>query len=47
MLISGVLDIPDHSLLISSESAFPEQTSVFCERIDSMGKKRPYVSAGY
>lgn len=40
-LISGALDIPDHSLLISSESAFPAQMSIFCGRIDSMAKKDP------
>lgn len=40
-LISGALDIPDQSLLISSESAFPAQATIFCERIDSTGKKDP------
>lgn len=40
-LISCALDIPDHSLPISSELAFPAQMSVFCGRIDSMGKKNP------
>lgn len=41
MLISGALDVPDHSLLVSSGSAFPAQTSIFCGRIDSMEKKDP------
>lgn len=38
-LISGGLDIPDHSLLISCESAFPAQMSTFCGRFDSTGKR--------
>lgn len=38
-LISGGLDIPDHSLLISCESAFPAQMSTFCGRLDSTGKR--------
>lgn len=46
-LISGGLDISDHSLLISCESAFPAQMSTFRGRLDSTGKKRPYISAGY
>lgn len=46
-LISGGLDIPDHSLLISCESAFPAQMSTFCGRLDSTGKKIPCISVGY
>lgn len=40
ILISGVLDIPDHSLLISSELAFPTQMSIFRGRISSTEKKK-------
>lgn len=43
-LISGSLDIPDQSLLISCESAFPGQMPTFCGTLDSTGKKRDSTS---
>lgn len=38
-LISGALDISNHSGLIAFELMFPVQTSIFWRRTDSMGRK--------